>query len=407
VTTQNGGFVGDVSTDAGGKATIPSIEPGWYVISETKAPTGYLITEPARTVEVKATVPTVVTITNRAENNLQIVKLDHFTRAPLAGAHFRVEHTNGANVGTFITDSAGKILVGNLKEGAYVVSELKAPDGYMLDAIPQTIVIEGGKLHSIEFLNKPLSGIQIIKTDAMTNNPLSGATFAVERANGERIGTFKTDAAGKAIVPDLESGTYVVSESIAPEGYILSESPKMAVVTSGKLTAVEFANQPKSGIQILKTDALTNAPLPGAVFTVQRVNGERIGDKYTTDIAGKIIVTDPIPGVYIISEIQAPHEYVLDALPQTVEVKSGRLTIAEFASTPYPYLHIRKVDAATGRLVAGAEFTVAGAGGGIIATVILQAGGRCPSKSRRASIPSLRRGRQRAMKRTTPYRRWK
>jgi uncharacterized surface anchored protein len=375
VTTQSGEFVADVSTDAGGKATIPSVVPGWYVISETKAPAGYLITEPARTVEVKATVPTVVTITNRAENNLQIVKLDFFTRAPLAGAHFKVEYANGANVGTFITDSAGKILVGNLKEGAYVVSELKAPDGYMLDAIPQTIVIEGGKPHSMEFLNKPLSGIQIIKTDAVTNNPLSGATFTVERGNGERIGTYQTDASGKAIVPDLESGTYVVSETIAPDGYILNETPKMAVVASGKLTAVEFANNPKSGIQILKTDALTNIPLQGAVFTVRRVNGERIGDKYTTDIAGKIIVADLTPGVYIISEIQAPHEYVLDAQPQTVEVQSGRLAIAEFANTPYPYLHIRKVDAATGRLVAGAEFTVAEAGGGIIATVISQASG--------------------------------
>ena len=169
VTTQNGEFVGDISTDASGMASIPSIAPGWYVITETRAPVGYLIIEQSRTVEVKATVPTVVTITNRAENNLQILKLDYFTRAPLAGATFRVQHANGANVGTYNTDSAGKILVPNLKEGAYVVSEVRAPDGYLLDIQPQTIVIEGGRLHSVEFLNKPLSGIQIILTDAITH----------------------------------------------------------------------------------------------------------------------------------------------------------------------------------------------------------------------------------------------
>jgi hypothetical protein len=78
-------------------------------------------------------------------------------------------------------------------------------------------------------------------------------------ANGERIGTFKTDAAGKVIVPDLETGTYIVSETIAPDGYILNEIPKTVVVNSGKLTTVEFANNPLSGIQILKTDAQTNA----------------------------------------------------------------------------------------------------------------------------------------------------
>ena len=373
VTTQSGEFVGDITTDATGRASIPSIAPGWYVITETKAPAGYLITEPARTVEVKATVPTVVTITNRAENNLQILKLDFFTRAPLAGATFKVEHANGANVGTFITDSAGKILVGNLGEGAYVISELKAPDGYILDAIPQTIVIEGGRMHSVEFLNKPLSGIQIIKTDAVTNNPLSGATFTVERANGERIGTFKTDASGKAIVPDLETGTYIVSETIAPDGYILNEIPKTVVVNSGKLTTVEFANDPLSGIQILKTDAQTNAPLAGAVFLIERPNGERVGGtngRHTTDIAGKILVYDLPEGVYIISEVQAPTGYVLDAQPQTVEVKSGRLTIAEFVNKEFPLLHIRKIDAETRQLLAGAEFTVATMGGEIIANVV-------------------------------------
>ena len=378
ITAQDGTFVGDITTDASGRASIPSVEPGWYVVTETRAPVGYLITEPSRTVEVKATVPTVVTITNRAENNLQILKLDFFTRAPLAGATFRVQHANGANVGTYNTDSAGKILVGNLAEGAYVISEVRAPDGYLLDNTPQTIVIEGGKLYTVEFLNKPLSGIQIIKTDAQTNNPLSGATFVVERANGERIGTFKTDAAGKAIVPDLETGTYIVSETIAPDGYILSESPKTVVVNSGRLTTVEFANKPMSGIQILKTDAVTNAPLQGAVFTIERPNGERVGGtngRHTTDIAGKILVSDLPEGVYIISEVQAPHEYVLDAQPQTVEVKSGRLTIAEFTNKPFPYLHIRKIDANTRQLVAGAEFTVARTNGEIIANVTSLASG--------------------------------
>ena len=84
VTTQNGEFVADVTTDVSGKASIHALAPGWYVISETKAPLGYIVSETARTVEVKPIVPTVVTITNRAENSLQIVKLDEYTRAPLA-----------------------------------------------------------------------------------------------------------------------------------------------------------------------------------------------------------------------------------------------------------------------------------------------------------------------------------
>ena len=83
----------DVTTDAGGAAIVPAVAPGWYVITETRAPSGYIITEPARTVEVKSVTPTVVTFTNRSENNLQITKLDFYTRNPLSGATFKV----GAN----------------------------------------------------------------------------------------------------------------------------------------------------------------------------------------------------------------------------------------------------------------------------------------------------------------------
>jgi uncharacterized surface anchored protein len=357
VTTQNGEFVADVTTDASGKATVPSLLPGWYVVSETKAPSGYLVTEAARTVEVNAAVPTVVTITNRAENNLEIVKLDAYTRAPLSGATFKVEHASGAKVGTYNTDSAGKILVGSLTEDAYVVSEIKAPDGYQLDSEPQTIVIEGGKVHSVEFLDKPFSGIEIIKTDAYSHAPLSGATFTVERDNGERIGKYVTDTAGKILVAGLDSGAYVVSETIAPDGYQLDALPQTVVVKNNALTVAEFADKPFSGIEIIKTATDGVTPLLGAVFTVERVSGERVG-KYTTDVSGKILVPDLAEGVYIVAETQAPDGYLLTSTPQTVEVKSGKLTIAEFTNKELPNLYIRKVDRETGALVAGAEFLI-------------------------------------------------
>jgi uncharacterized repeat protein (TIGR01451 family) len=365
VTTQNGEFVADVTTDGSGKAVIPAIAPGWYVISETKAPNGYLITEAARTVEVKSIVPTVVTITNRAENNLEIVKLDFFTRAPLSGATFKVEHANGANVGTFNTDSGGKILIGNLAEGAYVVSEIKAPDGYQLDSEPQTVVIEGGKLHSVEFLDKALTAIEIVKTDSVSKLPLADATFKVEKPNGEVIGAYKTDVSGKAIVTGLESGTYVVSETAAPDGYILHETPKTVTVASGKITTVEFTNKPYSGIQILKTDSVTHDPLSDATFKITRPNGELIGT-YKTDVSGKAVISDLEEGTYIVSETIPPSAYKLNEIPQTVTVVSGRVTIVEFANDPYGSLIIKKLDEITERPLIGARFTVRHQGGEVV-----------------------------------------
>jgi uncharacterized repeat protein (TIGR01451 family) len=363
VTAQSGEYVADLTTDGSGKAIIPAIAPGWYVISETKAPAGYLITEAARTVEVKATVPTVVTITNRAENNLEIVKLDCFTRTPLAGATFKVEHANGANVGTYNTDSAGKILIGSLAEDAYVVSEIKAPQGYMLDSEPQVITIEGGRLHSLEFLDKPLSGIEILKTDASAHAPLANATFKVTRANGEVIGTYKTDVSGKALVTGLESGTYIVSETVAPDGYILDAAPQTVIVNSGALTVAEFENKPLAGLKIIKLDSVSRAKVGGAEFNISRLDGAKVendlsGFTFRTDATGEIFIPQLADGYYVVTETKAADGYVPDPEPKTVLVQSGKTTLLEVFNTPMSGLLIVKTDETTKKPLAGVKFEV-------------------------------------------------
>ena len=354
---QNGAAVGDFITDNDGAIHIPSLRLGWYVISETKAPVGYHLDSAAKTIEIKSQAPTTITFTNRPYSGIQIVKTDAVTKAPLPGATFKVTHANGEVVGTYKTDAAGLIIVPDLSEGTYVVSETIAPDGYMLDETPKNAIVTSGKLTTVEFTNKPNSGIQIIKLDAITNRSLTGATFTVERDNGEKIGTYKTDAAGKIIVPDLVEGTYIVSETIAPSGYVRDDVPKTVIVKTGKLTTIEFTNRPHSGIEIIKMDAVTKAPLMGATFVVERPNGEKVGT-YKTDAAGKIIVPDLAEGTYIVSETIAPNGYVLNETPKTVEVKSGKLTSVEFTNNPLSGIQIIKLDAETKAPLTGATFVV-------------------------------------------------
>jgi uncharacterized surface anchored protein len=454
----NGERIVSYRTDSTGKILIPGLSAGTYVISETAAPNGYILSDSPKSVNLSGGRLVGVEFLNKPMCGIQIVKMDAVTHQPLKGAAFTVTKANGERVGTFRTEADGKVVIGDLDEGVYVVGEITAPDGYQLDETPKNVTVTSGKLAAVEFTNKPYSGIQIIKTDAASHKPLSGATFEVTKSNGEKVGTFKTDVSGKAIITDLEEGTYIVSETIEPDGYVLDNTPQTVTVKTGKLTTAEFtnkpfsgieirkvgavngdalsgavfevrrqngeyitevttdkggkasianvepgwyiitetkapqgyvidgaaktvevkssaptvvtiSNKPLSGIQIVKVDAVTKAPLQGAVFTIQRVNGERVGNKHTTDVAGKIIVSDLTEGVYIISEIEAPSEYVLDAQPQTVEVKSGKFTTAEFTNKPFPYLNIVKKDAATGQLVAGAQFTVANDNGTVIANV--------------------------------------
>jgi hypothetical protein len=42
-----------------------------------------------------------------------------------------------------------------LTEGTHVISEIAASAGYILSSIPRNVNLNGGKLVSVEFLNKP------------------------------------------------------------------------------------------------------------------------------------------------------------------------------------------------------------------------------------------------------------
>ena len=354
----NGEKIGIYKTDISGKIVVSDLTEGTYIVSETIAPNGYTLDEIPKTVIVKSGKLTTVEFLNRPYSGIEIIKLDAIRFNPLSGATFTIEKANGEKVGTYRTDISGKIIVPYLPEGVYVVSETVAPFGYMRDEIPKTVTVVSGKLTTVEFLNRPMSGIEIIKTDVITHNPLMGATFTIEKANGEKIGTYKTDISGKIIVPLLAEGAYIVSETIAPDGYILSEIPKTVIVTSGKMTQVEFTNKPFSGIEIIKFDTQTKAPLTGATFLIEHDNGERIGS-YKTDRTGKIIVPDLPEGTYIISETQAPDGYILDEAPKTVIVKSGKLTVVEFFNKPLAGLKIIKLDSVTRNPIENVEFQIA------------------------------------------------
>ncbi|MCL2775151.1 MAG: SpaA isopeptide-forming pilin-related protein, partial [Oscillospiraceae bacterium] len=198
------------------------IYEGTYVISETVAPSGYILNESPKSVNVSGGKLVSVEFLNKPLSGIAIVKLDAVTHKPLQGAAFTVTKANGERIGTFKTEADGKIIISDLDEGVYVVGEITAPDGYAIDETPKNVTVKSDELATVEFNDKPYSGIQINKIDAVTNAPLAGATFVVEHANGEKVGTYKTDAAGKIIVPDLPEGAYIVSETIAPSGYVKS-----------------------------------------------------------------------------------------------------------------------------------------------------------------------------------------
>lgn len=370
---------GIYTTDASGQIRLTNLDKGTYLITETKAPDGYALSEVnSKTITIDNQKTYTVDFYNLKMKGVQIIKKDSQTGLPLAGAQFQIWQTGASSstsvssgtpagklIGTYTTDSNGVINV-VLEEGTYEILETKAPKGYQIDNNKQDIVVRDGEQTSITFTNTKILGMEIIKIDADTKNPLQGATFKVEKPNGEKVGTYTTDSNGHIMIAGLESGTYVVSEITAPAGYVLNSIPQTVTVSAGKVTTVTFENSKKGGVVIQKLDSATERPIEGCEFLITTFDGATVGT-FTTDRSGQIHLPNLTDGTYIAKETKAPSGYNL-AAPKTFQVSSGRNPYLEGASNnqtvtiyndPLGVSQIIKTDAVTGKPVAGATYVIA------------------------------------------------
>ena len=91
--------------------------------------------------------------------------------------------------GIFKTDVNGEIRIEGLKPGkSVIVTETKAPDGFLIDTQSQTVQIKEGRTVSLTFANQPKGKLIIQKRDSATGQPLSGAEFRVTTAAGCEVG---------------------------------------------------------------------------------------------------------------------------------------------------------------------------------------------------------------------------
>ena len=352
ITYADGTLIGDSNgifiTDENGEIRINGLEPGKSVIvTETRAPDGYEIDTQSQTIQIQAGRTVSLTFKNEPRGALIIQKRDSVTGQPLAGAQFRVTTAAGCEVGLdgvigdstltqagiFETDANGEIRISNLTPGAYVLTELRAPEGYTIDNPSTNVVIgEGGDTQTVVITNTPKGGLLIKKMDSVTKEPLSDVTFKVTTADGAVVGTsngeYRTDSNGYISIPDLEPGTYIVQEVQAKSGYLLDDTPKTITVKDHQTYTLEVFNQPKGGLIINKLDSVTHEPLEGVEFTITEADGTVVDDNggmtssmglYRTDENGQIII-DGLVGTFIITETKTIEGYTIHEETRTQTV---------------------------------------------------------------------------------------
>ena len=382
----DGSFSTSATTDNHGRIFLASIPVGSYKVTEINVPSHVILSPIPQEVALKAGETSTVTFFNAIKPSLEIRKLDSVTGDPVKGAKFQIwygsNHTDTGelnDLGTYFSDASGKIILPEIKDGWYKVTELEPASGYAIkEPATQECFISGGESKVLTFENTPLSAIIIRKVDSESGQPLEGAWFRIRYLGGTSgtggtvVGEYKTSSNGTIVATDLKAGTYVCEEISAPDGYVITDATE-TVYLSGKdqdVITVTFGNDKMGSLLIVKKDAVTGAPISDVEFFITDSDGSVIGTangKYVTDSAGTIRIDGLTPGMTVIArEVRAKDGYILDDTPQSIKIKRNSVMTLEFRNQPKGGVLVKKVDAVTNAPISNVEFLVTDSDGNLI-----------------------------------------
>ena len=408
-----GGLDKRYTTGADGLTEQITLPIGEYTLTEMKAPEGYVINGEGRHISVredgiyldgdKLGEGTAITIRNAPVNfKLRLVKVDADTNQPLANVAFILKDEDGGTH-SLITGSNGITDTISLAPGKYTLSEVAAADGYAIplngwgftvteDTVQQVTNtsevtewnFKGGLLTLTLKNSRIYGGLTIEKTDGKDGSALAGAEFTVagsdgtpltfiknngryEAATGEGASsTIATDANGKAYITGLKFGNYAVTETKAPEGYVL-KGDRHSIAISRQQTEVTLRlknDKAMYKVTAIKQDAGENGKLlVGAEFTLYSAEGAVVA-KAVTGYDGTAVFEVP-EGKYKLIETRAPAGYQLSGdFVREITVNAVRGAVGEFKytfnneKTSYS-IEIHKHDSEDKqKKLAGAEFAV-------------------------------------------------
>ncbi|MDO5096107.1 MAG: SpaA isopeptide-forming pilin-related protein [Peptostreptococcaceae bacterium] len=306
------------------------------------------------------------TITGKGKGILKIVKKDASSNQYLNGAKFKLTKNNKiiAELTTGSHDN-GQAFSQELSEGIYQLTEINAPDGYLLNPNPKDVEIVGGQIKTVEITNekdtRTTATIIIKKTDEQQNE-LGGATFEI--LSGDKVvDTITTETNGEAISKKLSPGRYKIRETAAPIGYILdSNNIHDLDLKVNETKRVHLINRriTTTGTLIIQKINDEGAALDGAKFRLTKANEQSFTLETPASVNGQITIPNLEEGQYLLEEIAAPTNHILDTSKKNIEIIAGKEHKIKIINNKIPttgYIEIIKKDN-EGTMLTGAEFRI-------------------------------------------------
>lgn len=304
-------------------------------------------------------------------------------------------------VETLTTSKTGAVKSKVLPLGKYTLTEISAPEGYVLDSEPhsftlaavdqQTAVVEvkvsaGNTYLPVRVtLRKQKEDLLLTQTQEdmihQTVEVYPGEGFVFGLYTGEIItygdsqklpantlvATGTTDANGNLTFSGLyPHGSYYIRELSVPDGWLLSTekypimlTPENKDVSENVITV--YLDRPilnqliYTPVTITKTDITGAKKLPGALIEVYDADGNTIYREYTNE-KGEIPNIPVIPGTYTFKETYAPSGYALNTAIKTFTVTAdGKVTGDTVIRDELNKVMLRKIKQ-NGEVLVGAVF---------------------------------------------------
>lgn len=420
----------EVTTDNAGVALFTVLNPGSYYIKETKAPEGYKPLDKRFDFIIDANgdlrgdgfsgdgLYTLTVENSPLEYGFKVKKVSaNDEKLVLPGAEFRV--LGGGLDRTYTTKADGLTEQITLPIGEYTLTEMKAPEGYVINGAGRHISVKADGIYldgdeldegaTITIRNAPVNfKLRLVKVDADTNQPLANVAFILK---GKYGGTHSliTGSDGITDTISLAPGKYTLSEVAAADGYAIPLNGWGFTVTEGTVQQVTNTSEVTEwsfnrglltltlknsriygGLTIEKTDGKDGSGLAGAEFTItgsdgipltfikkggryEAATGEGASSTIATDANGTAYITGLKFGNYAVTETKAPEGYVLKGDRHSIAISRQQTEVTlrlKNDKAMYKVTAIKQDADENGKLLVGAEFTLYSAEGAVVAKAV-------------------------------------
>ncbi|HDR7654927.1 TPA: collagen binding domain-containing protein [Bacillus wiedmannii] len=384
VQDEKGNEVKKVTTDKEGKANVADLPVGKYELVEIESLPGYKKLEKPVSFEITKGMTKILSL--KVENemmdtgNVEIIKIDKDSKAPLKDVVFEVRDSKGKVVKKVTTDKDGKANVADLPIGKYELVEVEIPAGYKPLEKPISFEIEKGRVTALKLTVEnelvDIGNVEITKVDKENKDALADAVFDIQDEAGQVVAKITTDKKGQAQVTNLSVGTYKLVEVKAPKGYKQLVDPIAFQIEKGmtKSLALTVENEmlDKGNVEVTKVDKDSQKALEGVVFEVQDEQG-KVVTKVTTDKEGKANISDLSVGSYKLVEVESLPGYKKLEKPVSFEITKGMTKVLslkiENELVDKGNVEVTKVDKDSGTVLAGVTFEVQDEKGKVVTKV--------------------------------------